>query len=70
MDPEPIGGLGLSTHERQEPHQFNRARNVMSFVDGHVAFTRIYWNGVRVLAGIPFLYEPPAEYDYEWGSSH
>lgn len=59
------GGLGLSAHDRKQPCQFNNAMNVMSFVDGHVAYIPIYWNGVVGLAGIPFLYNPPAEYDYE-----
>lgn len=62
---EDSGGLGLSAHDRKEPYQFNDAHNVMSFVDGHVSYIRIYWNGVKGLAGIPFLYNPPAGYEYE-----
>jgi hypothetical protein len=60
------GGVGLSAHERREPFQFNNARNVMSLMDGHVSFIRIYRNGTNGLAGTPFLYEPPAGYDYKW----
>jgi prepilin-type N-terminal cleavage/methylation domain-containing protein len=62
---EDSGGLGLSAHDRKEPYQFNNAPNVMSFVDGHVSYIRIYWNGVKGLDGIPFLYNPPAGYEYE-----
>jgi prepilin-type N-terminal cleavage/methylation domain-containing protein len=40
------------------------AKNVLSFVDGHAAFTRIYWNGVS--DSNPCDYEPPAQYDYNW----
>ena len=43
---------------------FPDARNVLSFVDAHVAFTRIYWNGVA--NSYPANYEPPARYDYNW----
>ena len=57
---EDSGALGLSAHDRREPYQFNNAPSVMSFVDGHVSYIRIYWNGTRGLAGIPFLYAPPA----------
>jgi len=38
------------------------AKNVLSFVDGHVAFIKIYWNGV----GPPTAYQPIAGYDYSW----
>ena len=60
------GGFGLSAHDRRQPWQFNNAMTVMSFVDGHVGYIRIYWNGTNGLAGIPFLYPPPAGYDYKW----
>lgn len=60
------GALGLSTHERMEPYQFNNARNMMSFVDGHVSFIPIYWNGVRGIDGLAYFYEPPPGYDYRW----
>ena len=60
------GGAGLSSHNRLQPLQFLDARNVMSFVDGHVDYIKIYWNGVKGLDGFPALYEPPAGYDYKW----
>jgi prepilin-type N-terminal cleavage/methylation domain-containing protein len=60
------GALALSAHSRKQPHQFNNALNVMSFVDGHISYIRMYWNGVAGLAGIPGLYNPPSGYDYEW----
>jgi prepilin-type N-terminal cleavage/methylation domain-containing protein len=63
------GGCGLSAHDRREPYQFNNAPNVMSFVDGHVSYIQMYWNGVKGLAGISFLYEPPAGYEYKWSSN-
>ena len=60
------GGLGLSSHLRQLPLQFSNAPNVMSFVDGHAAVIKIYWDGVAGVRGFPAFYEPPAGYDYKW----
>jgi prepilin-type N-terminal cleavage/methylation domain-containing protein len=40
------------------------AKNVLSFVDGHAGFTKIYWDGVA--DSNPGGYEPPAGYDYNW----
>lgn len=40
------------------------AKSVVSFVDGHVAFVKIYWDGV--FDSEPRNYEPPAGYDYSW----
>lgn len=60
------GGFGMSTHNRKEPYQFNNAQNVMSFVDGHVSYIPMYWNGVKGGAGLSALYEPPAGYEYKW----
>ena len=40
------------------------AKNMLGFVDGHVAFTKIYWDGVS--DSDPCNYEPPVGYDYNW----
>jgi prepilin-type N-terminal cleavage/methylation domain-containing protein len=40
------------------------AKTVLSFVDAHVGFISIYWNGVAGSA--PGNYEPPENYDYNW----
>ncbi len=63
---EDSGGIGLSSHDRVQPLQFLDARNVMSFVDGHVDYIKIYWNGVTGSDGSPALYEPPDGYAYKW----
>jgi prepilin-type N-terminal cleavage/methylation domain-containing protein len=60
------GGGGLSSHDRRQPLQFQDAPNVMSFVDGHVGYIKIYWNGTQGLGGFPAFYEPPDGYDYKW----
>jgi prepilin-type N-terminal cleavage/methylation domain-containing protein len=57
-----------SWHEPSPQFQFNDAKNLVSFVDGHVSYIKIYWdskfnNGERSEA---FMYDPPANYDYQW----
>jgi prepilin-type N-terminal cleavage/methylation domain-containing protein len=57
-----------SWHEPSGSIQFNDAKNVVSFVDGHVSYIRIYWDsafngGSRSEA---FMYDPPGSYDYQW----
>jgi type II secretory pathway pseudopilin PulG len=43
---------------------YPNAGDVLSFVDAHVAFTRVYWDGIP--GSQPGSYEPPSEYDYSW----
>jgi len=43
---------------------YPEAKDVLAFVDGHVAFTPIYWDGI--LDSDPSSYEPPARYNYSW----
>ncbi len=45
---------------------FKDARNVVSFVDGHVSYIPIYWQ-----PSVPpqsHFYDPPAGYDYQWSA--
>ena len=43
---------------------FLGAKTVSSFVDGHVAFVKIFWDGVP--GSRPADYEPPPSYEYNW----
>lgn len=48
---------------------FNDAQNMVSFVDGHVSYIKIYWNSNQLQPGvytIAMIYDPPAGYDYKW----
>ena len=63
------GCAGLSSHDREERFQFHDARNVMSFVDGHVSYIKVYWNGQDGPPGMPWFYEPSAGYDYQWSGN-
>jgi prepilin-type N-terminal cleavage/methylation domain-containing protein len=53
-----------------QPHGialFNNAKDMVSFVDGHVAYTEIYWGDIVTNGGfMSCFYDPPAQYDYQW----
>jgi len=43
---------------------FNNAQDVVSFVDGHASYIKMFWDeSVRAYS---FFYNPPAGYDYKW----
>jgi prepilin-type N-terminal cleavage/methylation domain-containing protein/prepilin-type processing-associated H-X9-DG protein len=43
---------------------FNNSKNMVSFVDGHVSFIEIYWNGQA--GSLAMYYNPPPGYNYQW----
>ena len=47
-----------------EGPMFNDAKDMVSFVDGHVSYIRIYWQVVP--GGMAVENNPPAGYDYKW----
>jgi type II secretory pathway pseudopilin PulG len=56
-----------SWHQPKRPFSkdntvFADARDVICFVDGHVSYLKIYYNGQK----IAWAYNPPAGYDYQW----
>jgi prepilin-type N-terminal cleavage/methylation domain-containing protein len=58
-----------SWHHPSRELLFNNAENMMSFVDGHTSYTKIYWNNTRLPGGglsFAMTYNPPAGYDYQW----
>jgi prepilin-type N-terminal cleavage/methylation domain-containing protein len=56
--------VGFSWHDHLPI--VNNARSVVSFIDGHVAYIPIYWNGYMSKLDFPRSYDPPAGYDYKW----
>jgi prepilin-type N-terminal cleavage/methylation domain-containing protein len=54
-----------STHgvAHESGTKYNDSRNVVSFVDGHVSYIKIYWNPGH---GEACWYNPPEGYDYQW----
>lgn len=53
------------------PQRFahTNALNVLGFVDGHVDFVKIYWNGLPGTADAPFNYDPIPGYEYNWSGN-
>ena len=54
---------------RREPLTYSDAGNMVSFVDGHLSYIKIYWNTNRYPNGgysFAMSYNPPARYDYQW----
>lgn len=52
---------------------YNDSQDVVSFVDGHVNYIKIYWNSTfRYPNGglsLAFDYDPPDNYDYQWSGN-
>jgi prepilin-type N-terminal cleavage/methylation domain-containing protein len=66
LNGEIIGGWAESWHTRPIGVQRQDAQGVGGFVDGHVSYVKIYWNGISGGDGFSFYYEPPGSYDYKW----
>jgi prepilin-type N-terminal cleavage/methylation domain-containing protein len=48
---------------------FNDAMDMVSFVDGHVSFTKMYWKPEWPPKHVAFDYDPPDSYDYQWSEN-
>jgi hypothetical protein len=46
----------------------NNAQDMVSFVDGHASYIRIYWDATNISFGHvgAWNYDPPPGYDYRW----
>ncbi len=56
-----------SWHEPKRPFardnaKFNDAKNRVTFVDGHVSYLKIFYDGSKTA----WAYNPPSGYDYQW----
>lgn len=60
--------IPYSWHEPKRPIAnpkscfFNNARDMVSFVDGHVSYIKMYWD----TRSLSLAYNPPTGYDYQW----
>jgi prepilin-type N-terminal cleavage/methylation domain-containing protein len=45
---------------------FNNAQDVVSFVDGHVSFVKMFWDVSVARTPCP---DPPPEYEYQWSGN-
>ncbi len=48
---------------------FNNAMDMVSFVDGHVSFTKMYYKGGFGSMAVSCNYDPPEGYDYQWSEN-
>jgi prepilin-type N-terminal cleavage/methylation domain-containing protein/prepilin-type processing-associated H-X9-DG protein len=61
-----------SWHESSSHLVFNDAKNMVSFVDGHVSYIKVYWDSTPLPGGgltFALAYDPPAGYDYQWSGN-
>jgi prepilin-type N-terminal cleavage/methylation domain-containing protein len=54
-----------SWHQPSNRFIFNDAMNVVSFVDGHVGYIKIFKDDASH-KGLAIFYNPPDSYDYQW----
>jgi prepilin-type N-terminal cleavage/methylation domain-containing protein/prepilin-type processing-associated H-X9-DG protein len=54
---------------------YNDSKNMVSFVDGHVKYIKMYWTSTIVYPGTPTEWgfmaadqDPPASYEYKWSA--
>jgi prepilin-type N-terminal cleavage/methylation domain-containing protein len=62
-----------SWHQPRRPFNernsiFNDSKDMVSFVDGHVAYTKMYWKTAWLPDSVAMDYNPPAGYDYQWSA--
>lgn len=63
--------IPYSWHQPKRPFSqansiFNNSRNVISFVDGHVNYIKMYWDTAWPVGTLALAHAPPAGYDYQW----
>jgi prepilin-type N-terminal cleavage/methylation domain-containing protein len=65
---------GYSWHQplfSAKHYSYNNARDVLSFADGHVSYTKMYCgsNNPSHTFQLPLSFDPPGEYNYEWSGN-
>jgi type II secretory pathway pseudopilin PulG len=66
LNGEIVGGWAESWHTPPMRVQRNNAPGVGGFVDGHVDYVKVYWDGIGGGNDLPFYNEPPGSYNYKW----
>jgi type II secretory pathway pseudopilin PulG len=57
---------GFSWHKPHKELLFRDSLNEVGYVDGHVDFVKIFWNGSLGPTGAACFYDPPQGYAYRW----
>jgi prepilin-type N-terminal cleavage/methylation domain-containing protein/prepilin-type processing-associated H-X9-DG protein len=60
--PIPPVTMGPATHGAGQLFSYNNAQAMASFVDGHVKYIKIYYDG----RNLPLYYNPAPGYEYQW----
>jgi len=57
-------------HTAGELPSLNNSKNIVSFVDGHLSYIKMYWNSSLSYpdgsGSFAVFYDPPEGYDYKW----
>jgi prepilin-type N-terminal cleavage/methylation domain-containing protein/prepilin-type processing-associated H-X9-DG protein len=68
--------VSFSWHQPKRPvslsdnARYNNAMNMVSFVDGHVSYIKIYWDETaQKPRTVSCAYDPPDGYDYQWSGN-
>jgi prepilin-type processing-associated H-X9-DG protein len=67
--------IPFSWHEPKWPRSlvknafYNNAMNMVSFVDGHVSYVKVYWKTAWPPTSCAGDYDPPDGYDYQWSAN-
>jgi prepilin-type N-terminal cleavage/methylation domain-containing protein len=66
--------IPYSWHQPKRPFSkvnsiFNDSMDMVSFVDGHVAYIKMYWRTASPPTSLAMDYDPPARYVYEWSGN-
>ena len=57
---------GFSWHKPHKELLFRDSLNEVGYVDGHIDFVKIFWNGSLRASAAPCFYDPPLGYAYRW----
>lgn len=58
--------VGFPWHKPHKELLFRAALNEVGYVDGHVSFVKIFWNGSSAETGSTCYSDPPQGYAYRW----
>jgi prepilin-type N-terminal cleavage/methylation domain-containing protein/prepilin-type processing-associated H-X9-DG protein len=58
-----------SSSHAPTPYWVNDAKCMVSFVDGHVSYIKMYWDSTHAFGDDSWQYNPPAGYEYQWSGN-
>jgi prepilin-type N-terminal cleavage/methylation domain-containing protein len=63
--------LPYSWHQFEGRSHYNNSQNMVSFIDGHVSYIKMYWDTNNAVTGHQeaWHYDPPSGYEYKWSGN-